>query len=62
MMDDRNVVVNNLLHAGTQGDSIFWCHLPPDLQIAVIAVGNRDVDHHRSFGEQVANGFTEYKE
>ena len=62
MMDNRNVVINDLLHAGTQGDSIFGCHLPPNLQITVIAVGYGDVDHHRPFGEQVADGLTEYKE
>ena len=61
MMDNRNVVINYLLHAGTQGDCIFRCHLPPDLQITVIAVGNGDVDHHRPFWEQVADGLTEYK-
>ena len=62
MLDNGNVSINNLLHPRPQPRGIFCCHLTANLQVAVIAVRHGNIDDNRPRREEVADGFTQYKE
>ena len=53
--------VNNLLNALMNAFNIGWRYRVSELQIDVIAVGNRYIYDDITFGIKIMNGFTEHE-
>ena len=57
-----NSLINDFLHALANLTSIFKRHRMTNVQVHIVAVGNRNVDSHLALLIQVVDGFAEHEE
>ena len=62
MAMDGDMGIDNLLHVPADAHHVFVGHLTADTEIAVVTVGNRDINGHLGFLVKVVYGLAKHKE